>query len=712
MLTTTLDDGIAVITIDLPGRSMNVMDAPLIAALDAEVARLASLDAVTGIVITSGKSAFIAGADLAMLGVLTGTPREIAAKIGEMGDAFRRIERCGKPVVAAATGTALGAGLELMLSCHYRIAADTKGAIFGLPEVKLGLFPGLGGTQRLPRIVGIEAALPLMLEGRPLSPAEALKAGLIHELVPADDLLLAAIRALKEGRVAAEAPWDRKGFALPGGAPSTSRLMDAFSLANGRALSASKHNYPAPEAILTCVFEGTRLPIDKALRLEAKHFGVVFAGPVPRAMIRTLFFAKQAADKLARRPAGIAPRKVGTVGIIGAGFMGRGIAEVSALAGMDVVLLDVDSSAAEAARATILATLDGAVEKKRLSAEKRDAAAARLTAGTDYALLGACDLVIEAVFEDRDLKARIIQAAEAAMRPGAVFATNTSSLPISGLAAASGRPDNLVGLHFFSPVPRMALVEVIRGAATSDETLALALDYVGQIRKTPIVVNDGFGFYTTRCVDAFIREGLRLLAEGTPPAVIDNAAVAVGMPVGPITLADEIGLDVMHHIKQEARIAYGEAYVADASDALYDTMKAQGRFGRKTKAGFFDYGPEGKRLWAGTAALAQEARPSSAQDAGERLLAIQAVTAAGAFAEGIVTDPAEADLGAVLGWAFPSYLGGPFGLMDKDGLPAFVVVADRLVAAHGNRFRLPPVVREMAERGEGFFAPATAAAAA
>ncbi|MBA4791481.1 MAG: enoyl-CoA hydratase/isomerase family protein [Rhizobiales bacterium] len=711
MLTTTLEDGIAVITIDLPSRSMNVMDTPLIAALDAEVARLAGTDEVTGIVITSGKGAFIAGADLAMLKVLTGTPGEIAAKIGAMGDAFRRIERCGKPVVAAATGTALGAGLELMLSCHYRIAADTKGAVFGLPEVKLGLFPGLGGTQRLPRIVGIEAALPLMLEGRALSPAEALKAGILHELVSADDLLPAAVRALKEGRVSPEAPWDRKGFALPGGAPSSARIMDGFSLANGRALSAGKHNYPAPEAILTCVFEGTRLPIDKGLRLEAKHFGKVFAGPVPRAMIRTLFFAKQAADKLARRPAGIAPRKVGKLGVIGAGFMGRGIAEVSALAGMDVVLLDVDAAAAQAARATILASLDGAVEKKRLAPEKRDAAAARVRADSDTAALGTCDLVIEAVFEDRDLKARIIQAAEATMRPGAVFATNTSSLPISGLAAASGQPENLVGLHFFSPVPRMALVEVIRGAATSDETLALALDYVGQIRKTPILVNDGFGFYTTRCVEAFIREGLRLLAEGTPPAVIENAAVATGMPVGPLALADEVGLDVMHHIKEEARLHYGAAYAPDASDALYDVMKEKGRFGRKTHAGFYDYGPQGKRLWPDAAALAAAAQPSTAQEAGERLLAIQAVTAAGAFAEGIVTDPAEADLGAVLGWAFPSYLGGPFGLMEKDGLAAFVAQADRLAQAHGARFRLPDAVREMAARGEGFFTEATTAAA-
>lgn len=709
MLTTTLEDGIAIVTIDLPGRSMNVMDAALIAALDAEVARLAADTAVSGIILTSGKAAFIAGADLAMLENLTGTPRAIADAVGAMGDAFRRIERCAKPVLAAAPGTALGAGLELMLACHYRIAADAKGAVFGLPEAKLGLFPGLGGTQRLPRLLGIEAALPLLLEGRALGPAEALKIGLLNEVVGADDLLPAAIRALKEGRVPAEAPWDKKGFALPGGAPTSGRILDAFSLANGKALAASKHNYPAPPAILSCVFEGTRLPMEKALRLEQKRFGLVFAGPVPRAMIRTLFFAKQAADKLSRRPSGIAPRKVSAVGIIGTGFMGRGIAEVSALAGMEVVLLDVDAAAAQAGRAGVCAALDAAVEKKRLSPEKRDAAAARLTAGADYADLGACDLVIEAVFEDRDLKARVIRAAEAAMRPGAVFATNTSSLPISGLAAASERPEDLVGLHFFSPVPRMALVEVIRGAATSDATLALALDYVGQIRKTPITVHDGFGFYTTRCVDAYIREGLRLLAEGTPPALIENAGVAAGMPVGPLALGDEIGLDVMHHIKQEARLHYGAAYVPDASDVLYDRMKEMGRFGRKTLAGLYEYGTDGKRLWSGLETLVLSHAPASAEEARLRLLAIQAVTAAGAFAEGIVTEPAEADLGAVLGWAFPSYLGGPFGLMERDGLAAFVAQADTLAQAHGARFHVPDEVRDMAARGEGFFSRSAAA---
>ncbi len=695
MLNTEISDGIALIAIDLPGRAMNVMDWPLVAALDGEVSRLAADPAVTGIILTSAKSAFLAGADLAMLEVLTGTPADIAARIAVMGDAFRRMETCGKPIVAAAPGTALGAGLELMLACHFRIAADVPGAVFGLPEIRLGLFPGAGGTQRLPRLIGIEAALPLMLEGRALSPAAALNAGILDAVVPPEDLIPAARRALAEGRVPAQAPWDRKGFSPPGGGPSTPRIMDAFSLANGRAQAAGGHTIPAVPALLSCVYEGLRLPIDTGLRLERKLFGTVFARPEPRAMIRTLFFAKQAADKLARRPAGIPPHKTRTLGIIGAGFMGRGIAEVAARAGISVVLLDRDGAAAEAGHAGVLAALDAQTARGRLAEDRRDAAAARLTAASDFAALAGCDLVIEAAPEDRALKARLIAAAEAQMGAEAVFATNTSSLPLAGLAQASRRPERMVGLHFFSPVPRMALVEVVRGPATSDETLARALDFVAQIRKTPIVVNDGFGFYTTRCVVAFIAEGLSLLAEGTPPARIENAAVSAGMPVGPLALADEIGIDVLDHIRREARQETGGETGAapDSADAILATLTAAGRLGRKAGGGFYAYGAGAKCLWDGLPGLVATHAPADAAAVRTRLLAIQAVTAAGAFAEGIVTDTAEADLGAVLGWAFPSHLGGPFAYMARDGLAGFLAQADALAAAHGPRFRMPETVR-------------------
>lgn len=686
MLKTEITDGIALVSIDLPGRAMNVMDWPLVATLDAEFARLAADPTVTGIILTSAKASFLAGADLAMLEALTGAPRDIAARVAPMADAFRRIETCGKPVVAAAPGTALGAGLELMLACHARIAADRPGAVFGLPEIKLGLFPGAGGTQRLPRLIGIEAALPLMLEGRARSPAAALKAGILDAVVAADDLIPTARRMLAEGRVPAQAPWDRKGFSPPGGGPSTPRIMDAFSLANGKAQAAGGQNLPAIPALLSCVYEGLRLPIDLGLRLERKLFGTVFAQPEPRAMIRTLFFAKQAADKLARRPTGIPTRKVNRLGLIGAGFMGRGIAEVAALAGMEVVLLDRDAASAEAARAAVRASLEAQVARGRLTPERRAAAEARLHVGEGFAALAGCDLVIEAAPEDADLKARLIGAAEAEMADTAVFATNTSALPLAGLAQASLRPERMVGLHFFSPVPRMALVEVVRGPATSDGTLALALDFVAAIRKTPIVVNDGFGFYTSRCVVAFIQEGLRLLAEGTPPALIENAALSFGMPVGPLALADEIGIDVLDHIRREARRHGWGAPEPDGADGVFDALMAAGRHGRKAGAGLYAYEAGGKHLWEGLPRLVATHAPSDAAQAAARLLAIQCVTAAGAQAEGIVTDTAEADLGAVLGWAFPAPLGGPFACLARDG---FAAQAARLAAAHGPRFRLP-----------------------
>lgn len=693
MLKTEISEGIALVSIDLPGRAMNVMDWPLVDALDAEFARLAADPAVSGIILTSAKAAFMAGADLAMLEALTGPPRDIAARVAPMAEAFRRMETCGKPIVAAAPGTALGAGLELMLACHARIAADAPGAVFGLPEIKLGLFPGAGGTQRLPRLIGIEAALPLLLEGRALSPAAALKAGLLDALVPADDLIPTARRMLTDGRVPAQAPWDKKGFSPPGGGPSTPRIMDAFSLANGKTQAAGGHLLPALPALLSCVYEGLRLPIDLGLRLERKLFGTVFARPEPRAMIRTLFFAKQAADKLARRPAGLPRHTVKRLGLIGTGFMGRGIAEVAALAGMDVVLLDRDAASAEAGRAAIADALDAQVARGRLAAEQRDAAVARLCVGAGFAALKACDLVIEAAPEEADLKARIIRAAEAEMAEDAVFATNTSALPLASLAPASAGPQRMVGLHFFSPVPRMALVEVVRGAATSDDTLARALDFVAQIRKTPILVNDGFGFYTSRCVVAFIQEGLRLLAEGTPPALIENAAMAAGMPVGPLALADEIGIDVLDHIRREApRHGWGGTG-PDAADGVFDALMATGRHGRKAGAGLYTYGQGGKHLWEGLAGLVTGNRTAGADETRERLIAIQCVTAAGAFAEGIVTDTAEADLGAVLGWAFPAPLGGPFATMERDGLAAFIARTDALAAAHGPRFHLPEAVR-------------------
>ncbi len=713
MLNTTINDGIATLSLDMPDRSMNVLTPELAQALDAEMSRLVADAAVTGIIVTSGKKgSFVAGADLGQMAdfVRPGVSKAQArAMIGAYGDLLRRIETCGKPVVAAAPGTALGGGLELMLACHYRIAADLPAAQFGLPEVKLGLLPGAGGTQRLPRLIGIAASLPLLTQGTALAARDAQKKGLLHEVVPADTLLQAAEAALRQGKVSPRAAWDEKGFKLPGGDAYSGANLMALTAANASTHAASRGKWPAPYAILRCVYEGSRLPMDKALRLEQKLFVTLVQGDVAQNMIRTLFFARQSADKLVRRPAGVAPSKVRRLGILGSGFMGAGIAQASALVGIDVVLVDRDLITAEKGRAGIAASLETEVAKGRLSDAARNDALGRISAAGSHDAFRDCELVIEAVIEDFGIKAVVTKAAEAAMRPDAIYATNTSALPINDLAKASSRPQNFIGLHFFSPVPKMALVEVIVGSETTAETLARSLDYIRQIRKTPIIVNDGYGFYTTRCVDAYVREGIRLLVDGVDPAVIENAGVSLGMPVGPLALGDEVGLDVLHHIAHFFRSRESGAWADDrhaAVNAVLDRLLAGKRHGRKSGLGFYEY-PEAapKRLDAAlTATFPRAPAQPSADEVQERLLYAQTLEAARCWAENVATDAGETDLGAVLGWSFPTYLGGPMAVIDRIGSAAFVERCESLARELGPRFEAPARLRDHAARGAVFHA--------
>lgn len=708
-VTTRIEDGIGLLTIDQRDRSMNVftpeLDRQLRTAFDALLADAA----VTGIVICSGKSSFLAGADLAQMAAFNepgSTPAQTLDRISAFGNLFRHIETGGKPVVAAASGTALGAGLELMLGCHYRIASDAPGAQFGLPEVKLGLLPGAGGTQRVVRIVGIAASIPLLTQGTALSAAEAHKLGLIHEVVPAASLIDAAKAALRDGRVNAVAPWDQKGFRLPGGDAYAPAPTQALVAANASLHAAHRDHMPAPLAILRCVYEGARLPIDKGLRLEQKLFTTLVRDPVAHNLIRTLFFARQSADKLVRRPIGVAPSKVQRLGIVGAGFMGAGIAEVSALAGIEVVLIDRDKASAQRGYESVQRALDAAVARQRLTADRRDAALARVRAVEHYADLAGCDLVIEAVVEDAGIKAKVTAACEAVLGDRAILASNTSALPIGELAAASTRRDRFIGLHFFSPVSKMALVEVIRGRDTSDETLARALDYVRQIRKTPIIVNDGPGFYTTRCVDAYLREGLHLLADGVDPVLIENAAVALGMPVGPLALADEVGIDVAHHVAHflAARESGPAAVDRHArANALLDAKVGAGQLGRKSGAGFYAY-PEGapRHLQPALRSAATAATQPASSAVQQRLLYAQVIEATRCWAEGVATDASDTDLGAVLGWAFPAYLGGPLSVVDQTGAAEFVRRCDALVASCGARFMVPVRLRDFAASGARF----------
>lgn len=711
--TAITEAGIAIVTIDMPGRSMNVVSLDLIDELGTTFEQLLAAPAVVGIILRSGKDSFVAGADLNWVAGLVkpGTAREkVMAEIGAQGKLQRRIETGGKPVVAVASGTALGGGLELMLGCHYRIAANVPGAQFGLPEVKLGVLPAAGGTQRVPRLVGIAASLPLLTQGTALSAAEAHKLGLIDELVAPDQLLAAAERALLEGRVKPVAPWDEKGFQLPGGDAFAPANRQAMIEANANAHATKRGLYPAPLAILRCIFEGTKLPMDKALRLEIKHFATLVPGQVADNLISINFFAKQNAAKLARRPVGVPPGKVAELGIIGVGLMGAGIAQVAALVGIDVVMLDRDLALAERARETIAKAMDNDVAKGRLAAAERDAALARIRPACGYDALHNCDMVIEAIVEDASIKDIVIKAAVAAMKPGAIFASNTSALPITELAESSPHPEAFIGLHFFSPVPRMGMVEIIVGGRTSQETLARSMDFIRQLRKSPLVVNDGYGFYTSRCFDSYVREGMRLLVDGVAPALIENAALALGMAIGPLAVADEVGLDVLQHTSHFYRSREPGAVGDDRHlkvNAMIDLMNERKRLGRKSAAGFYAY-PSGAPKHIDQAHCAQLAERQVELDVSavkERLLYAQVLEAVRCWSEGVISDTQEADLGSQNSWSFPAYLGGPFSVVRQIGPREFVARCDELSRQLGARFEVPGRLRELAA-SDGDFAQA------
>ena len=550
-------DGIALLTMDSPGRSMNVFFPEVEQELAGIVDKVAADPAVRGVIVTSGKPSFIAGYDLTEF-LRSFGPHLTAADAydrfsGSLQAIFRRIETCGKPWVAAINGLALGGGFELCLACHYRVMADDPKVFVGLPEVKVGLLPGGGGTQRLPRLIGITQALPYLLEGGNITAKEAKKLGLVHEIVAPGEVVDAARKWLL-GTPSAVQPWDQKGFKVPGGVAFMSPgVTQTFMGATALVAKKTLHNYPAPAAILSSVYEGTLLPIDKGLDIEAKYFAQLVTSPVSRNLIRTMFVNKGNADKLAARPEGVPKSQVKKLGVLGAGMMGAGVAYVSALAGMEVILIDSSVEMAEKGKAYSAKLLAKDVEKGRKTQEQADAILARIRPTVDYAQLEGADLVIEAVFEHRGIKADVTAKAEAVIPKTAVFASNTSTLPITGLAKASKRPKNFIGIHFFSPVEKMPLVEIIVGKQTSDETIARALDYVGQLKKTPIVVNDSRGFYTSRCFGTYTAEGARMLEEGIDPMLIESAGKLAGMPVGPLAVSDEVSLELAYKVMSQSR---------------------------------------------------------------------------------------------------------------------------------------------------------------
>jgi 3-hydroxyacyl-CoA dehydrogenase / enoyl-CoA hydratase / 3-hydroxybutyryl-CoA epimerase len=712
-------DGIALITFDSPNVSMNVLSASVMAELGQIVDKIGSDDTIKGAVITSGKKAFCAGADLSELGSgmmdLKGLSEEEAKQklfdtAFRLNSQLRALETCGKPVAAAINGLALGGGFEVTLACHYRVMANDTGAKLGLPEALVGVLPGGGGTQRLPRLVGVMNAAPVMLQGKQLDADTAKQQGVVHEVAPVSEIVAKAKELVKANPLGSKQPWDQDKFKIPGGGPFHPAGMQIFGGASPMLLKETYGNYPAQRYILSCVYEGLQVPIDAGLRIESRYFTKLLMRPESRNMIRSLFLSKQSLDKGSRRPAGQEKSEIKKIGVIGAGFMGAGITTVSAQAGIEVVLIDVNQEGADKGKQHAVDFFAKGVKRGKITEDKAKKLADLITATTDYGALKDVDLVVEAVFENSELKAEITKKAEAVMPKGAIFGSNTSTIPISSLAKASERPDNFIGIHFFSPVEKMNLVELIVGEKTGDLAVSRAIDFVGKIKKTPIVVADTRGFYANRCVMRYIEQGMYLLTEGVKPALIENAAKMAGMPVGPLSLQDEVAIDLGYKVLQQTKKDLGDQFEDTPNAQVIEKMYELGRYGRKNGKGFYVYEEGGKRLWddlnqfAPNGELLPADQQPSVGEIKDRILYAQAIEAARTMAEGIVEDPREADVGSILGWGFAPYTGGVISFIDTVGTDKFVTRADELAKKYGKPFEVPQLLRDMAAKKETFYA--------
>ena len=712
------DDGVAIITWDVAGKSMNVLRVEAFDELNAHIDEVLSNDAIKGAVITSGKDSFAGGMDLNVLGSIReeagDNPARALFDFTMNGHNFlRKIERAGmdpktnkggKPIAAALPGTALGIGLELPLATHRIFCADNPKAKIGLPEIMVGIFPGMGGTTRFVRKMGAMAASPFLLQGKMVDPKKAKMAGIIDEVV--DDPVAAAREWVLNAKDAdLVKPWDAKGYKMPGGEPYHPAGFMTFVGANAMVNGNTWGVYPAAKALLSAVYEGAMVPFDAALKVEARWFVNVLMNPSSSAMIRSLFINKEALEKGANRP-DVPDQKVKKVGVLGAGMMGAGIALVSAKAGMDVVLIDTTQEAADRGKAYSESFMDKGIKRKKATEEQKTAMLAKINATTDLQALADVDLIIEAVFEDPGVKAEMTKKVEAIIPEDAIFASNTSTLPITGLAEASVRKEQFIGIHFFSPVEKMALVEIIKGKETGPRAVAKALDYVRQIKKTPIVVNDERFFYANRCIIPYINEGVMMAGEGVAPQLLDHAAQLLGFPVGPIQLVDETSLDLGAKIAKATMAAMGNAYPKSIADDVTFWMVDEGRFGRKAKAGFFDYDENGKRLgyWKGFAdkfpRLDEQPEVIEVQ---HRLIFAQVLEAVRALEAGVLEDIREGDVGAILGWGFMPWSGGPFSWLDIVGAAWAAEKCDELTEKFGERFTCPPLLREMAEKNQTFY---------
>ncbi|MFK9007571.1 3-hydroxyacyl-CoA dehydrogenase NAD-binding domain-containing protein [Pseudomonas pergaminensis] len=703
-------DGIVVLTLDMPGQSANTMNSVYREAMAATVERLeAEKDSLAGVVITSAKKTFFAGGDLnELIKVDKAHAKEFYDSVLVLKAQLRRLETLGKPVVAAINGAALGGGWEICLACHYRVALDDKSVQLGLPEVTLGLLPGGGGVVRMVRMLGLEKALPYLLEGKKVRPQQALQAGLVNELAADRDELLAKSRAWILANPDAKQPWDNKAYQIPGGTPSSPKVAQMLAIAPSILRSKTQGCFPAPEKILCAAVEGAQVDFDTAHLIETRYFTELVTGQVAKNMIGTFWFQLNEINAGSSRPQGFAPNVTRKVGVLGAGMMGAGIAYVSASAGIEVVLKDINLAAAEKGKAHSAALLDKKVSRGQLTAEQREITLARILPTASDDDLAGCDLIIEAVFEDRELKAKVSAAAQNVVGADAVIASNTSTLPISGLATAVPDQAKFIGLHFFSPVDKMPLVEIIKGSHTSDETLARGFDFVLQIKKTPIVVNDSRGFFTSRVFGTFTNEGIAMLGEGVAAPMIETEARKAGMPVGPLAVSDEVSLSLMSHIRQQTAKdlqAEGKAVPTHPATAVIDLLVNEyKRVGKAAGGGFYEY-PSGGQKYLWPELKSRFERPDqriSPQDVRDRLLFIQAIETVRCVEEGVLMSTADANVGSIFGIGFAAWSGGALQFINQYGLNDFIARARYLAEQYGERFTPPALLLEKAAQGDVF----------
>ncbi|MCW3124898.1 MAG: short chain enoyl-CoA hydratase [Bacteroidetes bacterium] len=700
------ENNIVTLTMDLEGRSANVINMAFGASFRETLAKLQAEKDLRGIILTSAKETFLAGADIDEMFAVNDA-KLFFDRAQELKAGLRWLETQGKPVVAAINGTALGAGFELALACHYRVVIDKPKVEIGLPEVTLGLLPGGGGVTRMVRLLGLQPAFLYLTEGKKVSPKEALSDGLIHALATdKEDMMKKAFDYINANK-SAKQPWDVDGYKIPGGSPLTPKVASMLPVAPAMLAKKTHNNYPAPLAIMAAAVEGAMVDIDTATRIESRYFAHLATGQVAKNMINVFWKQLNALNAGKSRPAIKEKFSFKKVGILGAGMMGSGIAYACAMSGLEVVLKDVDQAVADKGKQYSADLLKKRVSKGKATKEKAEEILNRIKATIDAKDLAGCDLIIEAVTENRKIKAIVTAEAEAQMETTGVFASNTSTLPITGLAEKSSRPKQFIGLHFFSPADRMPLVEIIVGKETSEETLARAFDFVKQIKKTPIVVNDSRGFYTSRVFATYVLEGMAMLGEGNNPRAIEGAGLQAGMPVGPLALTDEVSLNLMVHIRAQT----AEDMKAEGKDLpdhpaygiankMVETYK---RPGKAAGGGFYEYPKEGKKfIWPGLAEAFPHKIDLDQKTMIERMMFIQCIETVRCMEEGVLTSVADGNIGSIFGWGFAPFKGGTLQYINDYGFAKFIARAKELQAAYGDRFAVPALLVQMEKEGKEF----------